>query len=141
LGSQRAEATARERVQAVLSEQAMAWSQGDLEAFCSVYADDCLFLSPTGVTRGRQAVLERYRSRYPDRAAMGALTLEPLEIRPHAGTEFSLLGDAVPGRVHAVSVAARWTLTRAAGEPATGVTLLVLRARGDRWEIVQDASM
>lgn len=141
LTSQRAEANASDRVQEILRQQATAWSQGDLDAFCSVYADDCLFLSPNGVTRGRQAVLDRYRSRYPDRQAMGALTLEPLEIRPHAGTEFSLLGDAVPGRVHTVTVAARWTLARDGGEPTTGVTLLVLRARGDRWEIVQDASM
>ena len=36
---------------------------------------------------------------------------------------------------------ARWTLTREAQEELTGLTLLVLRPRGDGWEIVQDASM
>ena len=132
-------------VTALLAEQAAAWSRGDLEAMTSVYADDALFLSPTGLTRGRAAVLARYRVRYSDPAAMGRLTLEVLETRPFAGAECPPAGDAPPGRVQAVSVAARWTLSypKSAGrEDATGLTLLVLRRRsGGGWEIVQDASM
>jgi hypothetical protein len=57
------------------------------------------------------------------------------------GTEVSLLGDAVPSRVHSVSVVARWTLRRAGQADATGLTLIVRRPRRDGWEIVQDASM
>ena len=136
---------ANAEVTALLAEQAAAWSRGDLEAMTSVYADDALFISPSGLTRGRAEVLARYRARYPDPAAMGKLTLEVVETRPVAGTEFSILDDSRPGRVQAVSVAARWTLSYPAGsgrEDATGLTLLVLRRRsGGGWEIVQDASM
>jgi hypothetical protein len=52
-----------------------------------------------------------------------------------------MLGDAVPGRIHSVSVVARWTIRRTGQPDATGLTLVVLRPRGNGWEIVQDASM
>lgn len=140
LRQQRDEAQARQQVEELLARQAAAWTAGDLDGFCSVYADDALFVSPSGPTRGRQAVLERYRRRYPDRAAMGALTLEVVEVRPLSGVEVTPLGDAVPGRVHALSAAARWTLRYPDREPATGLTLLVLRREREGWRIVQDAS-
>ena len=124
----------------VLETQAAAWNRGDLDAFTSVYAADATFVSPGGTTHGRDAVLSRYRSRYPDRAAMGTLSLEPEESRLAEGDEFTIFGDAVPSRVHAVTVAARWRLAFEGKPPATGRTLLVLRARGDTWEIIQDAS-
>lgn len=140
LRQQRDEREAREQVGELLSRQAAAWTKGDLDGFCSAYADDALFVSPSGQTRGRQAVLERYRKRYPDRAAMGALTLEVVEARPLSGVEVTPLGDAVPGRVHALSAVARWTLRYPDREPATGLTLLVLRRERGGWRIVQDAS-
>jgi len=137
----RREAEARDEVAQLLARQAEAWTRGDLEAFCAAYAEDATFLTPSGSTHGRQQVLERYRLRYPGREAMGALTLELLETRTAWGTEISLLDDAVPSRIHAVSVVARWTLRRAGQPDATGLTLLALRPRGDGWQIVQDASM
>jgi uncharacterized protein (TIGR02246 family) len=114
-------------VKAVLDRQVQAWNRGDLEGFVSVYAEDAAFVSPTGLTRGRQGVLDRYRKRYPDKAAMGTLSLEVLETR---------LMD-----VHGASVVARWTLAYPDKPAASGLTLLVLRPRGDGWAIVQDASM
>ena len=137
----RREALAREQIAQLLTTQAEAWTRGDLEAFCSAYAEDASFVAPTGLTRNRQEILERYRRRYPGREAMGALTLEVLETRAAWGTEVSLLGDAAPSRVHAVSVVARWTLRRPGQPDASGLTLLVLRPRGEGWEIVEDASM
>lgn len=128
-------------VRALLETQAAAWNRGDHEAFCSAYAEDASFISPSGLTRGRLAVLERYRKKYPDRRAMGTLTLEPLEERAAKGTEITYLDDAVPSQVHAVSVVARWTLSYADKPAATGLTQLVLHRRGDGWVIVQDASM
>ena len=141
LWQQEGEEEARAGAEAVLATQAAAWNAGDLEAFCAVYADDASYLSPTGITRGREAILERYRERYPDPSARGALSFEVVETRPAAGVEITLLGDAAPGRVHGVSVVARWRLTHADREPAEGLTLIVLRRRGDGWEMVQDASM
>jgi peptidoglycan/xylan/chitin deacetylase (PgdA/CDA1 family)/ketosteroid isomerase-like protein len=128
-------------IHALLRKQAEAWNQGDLDAFCAVYAEDAAFASPTGLTRGREQVLARYRKRYPDRKAMGTLSFEFLETRLAKGIEFSSFGDALPSRVHGVSVVARWTLAYPDKAPATGLTLLVLHRRGDGWEIVEDASM
>ena len=140
LTSERRQAEAREQVTALLAEQAAAWSRGDLTGFCSVYAEDAVFASPKGITHGRQAVLGRYRGSHPDAAAMGRLTLEVLDLRPVAGTEISLLGDAVPGRVHGASLLARWTLTSVDGKTATGLTLLALERTAAGWRIVHDAS-
>ncbi|MFY9825883.1 MAG: polysaccharide deacetylase family protein [Thermoanaerobaculia bacterium] len=131
-------------VEALLKKQSDAWNRGDLDTFTSVYAEDASFLSPTGLTQGRQRVLERYRRRYPDRKAMGTLSLEIIEVRPAQGIEVTALSDARPSRVHGVSVAARWRLAwpdQPEKKTAEGLTLLVLRPRGKSWEIVQDASM
>jgi peptidoglycan/xylan/chitin deacetylase (PgdA/CDA1 family) len=137
----RREREAREQVALLLRRQAEAWNGGDLEAFCSPYAADATYASTSGLTQGRQAILERYRVKYPDAASRGTLSLEILETRLSSGLESSVFGDAVPSRVHGVSVLARWTLARVGKPPATGLTLLVLRPRGEGWEILQDASL
>lgn len=126
-----AEAVAAEEVRSLLLRQAEAWNRGDLEAFTAFYADDAVFLSTSGVTRGRDEVLARYRRRYPDRAAMGRLSFEVLDLRLAEGRK-------------AATVAARWHLAypEETREDASGLTLLVLlpREKGG-WMIVQDASM
>jgi uncharacterized protein (TIGR02246 family) len=124
----RREEEVRKAVAAVLDRQTAAWNRGDLEGFVSVYAEDATFVSPTGLTRGRPAVLDRYRKRYPDRAAMGTLSLEVVEIRLATGNA-------------GASVVARWTLSYPEKPAASGLTLLVLHPRADGWAIVQDASM
>jgi uncharacterized protein (TIGR02246 family) len=111
---------------AFLTEQATAWNRGDLDGFCASYSDDAAFLTPTGLTKGRDQVLARYKKRYPDKAAMGTLSFEFLDAR------------ASPG---GVSVMARWTLTYPSKPEAHGNTLVVLHARASSWMVVQDASM
>jgi len=110
----------------LLEGQAADWNRGDLAAFCSAYADDAVFLSTSGVTSGREAVLTRYRKRYPDRQSMGNLSLEVISTRL---------------RPRFASVAARWKLTYSNQKEVTGLTLLVLEREGQAWKIVQDASM
>jgi uncharacterized protein (TIGR02246 family) len=117
----------RRAVAAVIERQVAAWNRGDLQAFVSLYAEDAVFVSPTGLTRGRQAVLDRYRKRYPDKAAMGTLKLEIVETRV--------------GGAGGASLVARWSLAYPDKPTASGLTLLVLHARSDGWLIVQDASM
>src|SRR5262249_15865042 len=94
---------AEDAVKAILATQSAAWNRGDLEGFTTVYAEDASFISPNGVTHGRQQVLERYRLRYPDKKAMGTLTLDVVETRA-----FSAKGK--PCDITGVSVAARWRL-------------------------------
>ncbi len=125
----------------LLEDQAGAWNRGELAAFCSVYADDALFVSPSGLTRGRAEVLARYEKKYPDAASRGTLTLEVIEARFATGPKDSTQRKtATPPPVRGVTVVAKWTLAKEK-ESATGHTLLVLlpRDRGG-WEIVQDAS-
>jgi uncharacterized protein (TIGR02246 family) len=127
-------------VKALLATQSAAWNRGDLEAFTAVYAEDASFLSPTGLTHGRQQVLARYRKRYPDKKAMGTLTLEVQEVRAFAGAP----GTGKACHAAGAAVAARWQLTypdQPDKKTAEGLTLLVLQPHGESWEIVEDASM
>ncbi len=60
-----------------------------------------------------------------------------------------MLGDSRPGRVHAVSVIARWRLqypdTDDPDDPdredASGLTLILFQRLGGEWSLVQDASL
>lgn len=122
---------AQRAIERLLTQQARAWNDGDFESFVAFYTEDTVFLSSSGLTRGRSEVLARYRRRYPDRAAMGKLTFEIVELR--------LSPDAQVG-----SVAARWHLhypESGAREDASGLTLLVCHLTNDGWRIVQDASL
>ena len=134
------EEEAVEEVAALIEAQARAWSEGDIEGFVSVYAEGCTFLSPDGVTVGRQQVLERYLRSYPDAGAMGDLTLEVIEARPAVQQTQGLWGTVQTRQVGGVSVAARWTLSYPDRPARSGLTLIVFRPSGDGWEIVQDAS-
>jgi uncharacterized protein (TIGR02246 family) len=124
-------ATPEAEVKALIAAQVAAWNRGDIAAFCEPYAEDASFVSPSGFTRGRLALVERYKKHYPDRAAMGSLTIEPLETRV-------LPPEGSPG---AVTLVGRWTLAYPDKAPASGLTLLVFRPRPGGWQIVQDASM
>lgn len=126
---------ARTQITELLHSQAAAWSRGDLDAFVSIYAEDAHFLSTSGLTQGRRQVLERYQKRYPDRAAMGTLTLDVLDFQSFVDAR-STVG---------ASVVARWTLSypdSAERETVSGLTLLTFRARPEGgFEIIHDASM
>ena len=119
--------TLRAELAALLAAQAADWSRGDVPAFASIYAEDATFVAPSGMTQGRAALVERYRKRYPDRAAMGTLALELLELRP--------------GGESTASVVARWTLAYPDKAAVSGLTLLVFHRLPAGWRIVQDASM
>src|SRR5512140_3359376 len=103
----------------LLEVQAAAWNRGDLEAFCAVYVDDALFVTPSGLTKGRAEVLARYTSRYPDAAARGTLSFEVLSVD-------GLAPAAPEAGAKAIAVVARWTIARAGKPPASGLTLLNL---------------
>jgi ketosteroid isomerase-like protein len=160
-------AAARAEVEGLLAEQAAAWNRGDLVAFTSVYADDATFVSPSGLQHGREAVLARYRQKYPDRRAMGRLGLEVTEARPlglaaqdsgcgggpagpakaarlAATTPAAPVAPAASATVDSLSVVARWRLSfpdDPGKQVAEGWTLLVLQRLAGRWRILQDVSL
>lgn len=122
-----------QQVYDAIDAQVAAWNRGDLDAFCAVYSEDALFVAPSGLTRGRAAVRERYGKKYgADKGGMGTLSIEAVEARAF---------PADPS-AKSVSVAAKWTLVWPGKPNATGHTLIVFRLRdGGGWELVQDASM
>lgn len=123
----------RDEIYRQIDESAAAWSRGDIDAFCAGYAENALFVTPTGPTLGRRTVLERYKAKYPDAAAMGTLKLQVVDMREAPRTD--------PAATTAVTVVARWTLSYPDKPEASGWTLIVLHRIGSRWLIVQDASM
>lgn len=66
----------------VLTSQQQAWNSGDIEGFMTGYwrSDDLVFSTPDGETRGWQATLDRYKSRYTSPEKMGKLRFERLTI-------------------------------------------------------------
>ena len=101
------------------------WNAGDLEAFMASYwkSDQLRFASGGKVSFGWQTVLDRYRKRYPDKAAMGHLVFSDLDV--------TLLGE------EEAMVFGRWRLERADDEPS-GLFTLILRRLPEGWRIVHD---
>ncbi|MFN7986245.1 MAG: nuclear transport factor 2 family protein [Thermoanaerobaculia bacterium] len=118
----------------LLEAQAAAWNRGDLEGFCSVYADDALFLTAFGLTKGRAEVLARYKARYPDAAARGTLSFEVLSVDVVAA-------GAPKGLPGGIAVVARWRISHPDKPAGEGLTLLNLVRTPSGWRIVHDASM
>jgi len=123
-GSRLSEAD-RAVITSVLTQQQAAWNRGDVTSFMQGYwnSPELTFAGSSGITRGWEPVLERYRKQYPDQAAMGHLEFSELEMR-------SLGPDAV-------LVLGRWHLTRNAGDLG-GVYTLVFQRFADGWRIVHD---
>ena len=117
--------TASAEILPLLQSQAEAWNRGDIDAFMQTYApvDDLRFASGGNVTYGWKPTLERYKQRYPDRAAMGTLTFSELVV-----TELSRDAALVFGH---------WQLARAHDAPHGLFTLLVRRTAAG-WKIFAD---
>lgn len=115
----------RVAIEHVLAVQADAWNRGDVEAFMDHYlkSDDLTFSAGGRTTRGWRNTLDRYRKRYPDRAAMGRLRFGDLET--------TLLGP------RAALVLGNWHLTRSGGDIG-GNFSLVFQKVGGRWVIRHD---
>ena len=112
-------------IRAVLTMQTNAWNGGDLNTFVQSYAADCVFVGST-LVRGRDQVLARYRSKYPDKARMGRLAFSNLEVKQID--------------THSATVLGNFHLDRRAesGGPADGVFSLVLQERAGHWLIILD---
>jgi ketosteroid isomerase-like protein len=120
-------ATETAAIQAVLDAQAVAWSQGDLDAFMQYYWNDpALYYASSGtLVRGWQPLLDSYRARYGEGAALGSAAFSDVQI--------DLLG-AEAAKAHG-----RFEVTVAGKRAAAGSYTLVLRRfAGEGWKIVAD---
>ena len=115
----------RAAITAVLNAQQAAWNRGDVDAFLVGYwhSSELTFSGSSGVSRGWDGVMARYKKNYPDRAAMGQLDF--------SGLEFRFLGP------DAALVLGRWHLKRAKGDIG-GVFSLVWQRFPEGWKIVHD---
>lgn len=116
---------ADEALRELLTAQTAAWNRGDVEGFMQGYwhSEQTTFSGSSGVSRGWQALLDRYRKNYSTRAIMGHLEFSELEI--------TSLGD------DAAMILGRWHLDRESG-PAGGVFTLVAQRFPDGWRIIHD---
>lgn len=114
-------------VRQILDRQTKSWNKGDLEEFMSGYwkSDSLMFIGRTGVTYGWQKTLDNYRRGYPDRAAMGTLRFDILEVQ-------TISADCI-------FVVGKWHLARTVGD-LQGHFSLVWRKINGEWKIVSDHS-
>ncbi len=118
------EATALKKV---LEEQAAAWNRGDLNDFMKAYLRSSeITFTGKNVTRGYDAVMKRYQDNYGNRAKMGTLRFDEIEVR-------------LLGKEHAL-VLGRFHLTRSAeggGEASGRYTLVAVKTK-QGWRFIHD---
>ena len=127
--TQRPESDADTDVRAVWAAQVEAWNRGDLDGFMAGYwqSPDLVFFSNGTTTRGWQATLDRYRSRYQAGGKqMGTLDFPELDI-------LTLGTDAALAR-------GRWRLKMPDGQESSGMTSVIFRKLPEGWRIVHDHS-
>lgn len=112
-------------IRGVIERQTAAWNRGDMETFMRAYqrSDETEFVGANGVTRGWQAVMDRYHQRYPDRKAMGHLSFSNLEVHMVCPDAAYVIGQ--------------FQLERESDKPA-GVFTLNVRRQAGGWKIVAD---
>ncbi|MDX1477281.1 MAG: DUF4440 domain-containing protein [Saprospiraceae bacterium] len=115
-------------IRQILSEQAAAWNKGDMAGFMQHYwkSDDLQFLGASGLTKGWQATLDRYKKAYPDVQSMGKLTFDLHEINRRSETVYSVIGQ--------------YHLSREGLENLSGHFLLIVQSIAGKWLIVADST-
>jgi ketosteroid isomerase-like protein len=113
------------QIRQLLQMQTDAWNRGDLDSFMAGYwkSDETAFVGANGITRGWQAVLDRYKKNYPDRKAMGQLTFSGLEVHVACRDAAFAIGQ--------------FELKRENDKPA-GIFTLDFRKFPDGWRIIVD---
>lgn len=113
----------------ILNQQSVAWNNGDIDAFMAAYwkSEKLQFIGSKKVTYGWQNTLDNYKKSYPDKATMGQLTFEVIDIKKLSRKSASLTG--------------KWMLKRDADKGDVGGHFLLLwrKIKGE-WVIVADCT-
>ena len=128
-GAQVPESRPIDEVKAVWEAQVAAWNRANLDGYMAAYwnSPDLVFFSNASETRGWQATLDRYRTRYQGEGKqMGTLDFPQLDLT-------ALGAEAVPAR-------GRWRLKMPDGKELTGMTSVVFRKLPEGWRNVHDHS-
>ena len=77
-------------VRALLDLQTQEWNKGNIPLFMETYwkSDSLMFIGKSGVTYGWQKTLDNYKKNYPDKAAMGKLKFDLLQLKQLDSTQF-----------------------------------------------------
>ena len=116
----------RAAIRKILNAQQTAWNAGEVNAFLEGYwhSPELTFSGSSGIARGWDGVLARYKKNYPDRAAMGQLDFSDLEFRFLAQDAALVLGH--------------WHLAREKDGDIGGVFSLVWQRFPEGWRIIHD---
>lgn len=119
------ESAIKQQVISVIKKSEQDWNEGSIESYMESYlrSDSLRFASGGSINYGWQPVLERYKQRYQNKAAMGHLTFSELNITVISADAALVFG--------------RYTLERENDEP-TGLFTLLFRKTADGWLIVHD---
>lgn len=114
-------------IRTLLQTQTESWNRGDVDGFMQTYwkSDSLMFIGKSGVVWGWQQTRDNYKKSYPDKAAMGTLSFDIIQVKKLSADYYHVTG--------------RWMLKRAADAPSGHYTL-VLRKVDGAWKIVSDHS-
>ena len=120
-----AHANPAQAIKQVMANQQDAWNKGDLKAFMAGYwhSDKLRFASGNSYRHGWQTTLDNYIKGYPDRATMGHLTFDIIEIETLSADVALVFGH--------------WQLATEKGLPQ-GLFTLVFRKINGQWLITRD---
>ena len=114
-------------IKQVLADQQTAWNRGDIDTFMHGYKEspDTTFIGKT-VEHGYAPILERYKSHYATRDAMGQLDFSNLNVKM-LGQKYAV----VTGNFHLAR-------TTAAGGDVSGIFSLIFEREPEGWRIILD---
>ncbi len=114
-----------QQVKDVLTAQVVAWNGGDIDAFMQGYAktDSIMFIGSKSITYGWDSTLAHYKKNYPDKAAMGVLSFDLINVKRLSPDYFFVVG--------------KFTLIRDRDTPGGHFDLLFQKING-KWLIVSD---
>ena len=112
-------------IKAVLHQQAKDWSDASIEAFMEGFdtTPNLLFVGKSGITKGWQQTLDRYKKSYPTKDHTGKLTFDILEVEPINAEAYLLVGE--------------FHLVRNVGK-ADGIFTLVFKKIDNTWKVISD---
>jgi uncharacterized protein (TIGR02246 family) len=115
------------QIEDLLDKQVQAWNKGNLEKFMQTYwnSEKLVFVGSRGPSYGWNATLENYKKGYPDKAAMGELKFDILDISKIDRKTVFVIG--------------KFEVTREKGDLKGHFTLVIQKIKG-QWLIISDHS-
>ncbi|MGB0886474.1 MAG: YybH family protein [Vicingaceae bacterium] len=116
--------TDKNAIMQVMNMQEKAWSNGNIDGFMEGYwqSDSLKFVGKNGIKYGWKTTLDNYKKSYPDKAAMGKLEFDIIQLEVNGSSAFML---------------GKWSLIRANDNPNGYFDLYWKKINGN-WVITID---